>query len=356
MNKGTLIPVTFAVLLTLLVYSFVKTPKNRPLTNERIKVEKEDALLWAKARNYYTALPELEDLDPIEKEKVKLGQLLYFDTRLSINNEQSCNSCHDLATYGVDNKSTSPGALPGTKGDRNSPTVLNAVFHKAQFWDSRAADLTEQAKGPILNPVEMAMPHEHLVVERLQNVKEYVKRFTKAFPGQNDPITYDNVASAIASFEKRLVTPAKFDAFISLDLEAFNAQEKRGLKMFLDAGCQSCHDGVAFGGQQERRFGEMVDFKSVNPKINGDQGVFNLTGNPGDMYKFKVPSLRNIDKTYPYFHDGSIGSLDESVWIMGKTQLNKEFTPEEISDLIAFLKTLTGEVPKDLRKAPDLPK
>lgn len=357
MKKGTIIPITVAVLIGLMI--FMMNERTLPSENvQKQEVTKEDALLWAKARNFYYGLPTEVDIlsDEVELAKSELGQLLYFDTRLSINNEQSCNSCHNLQSYGVDNLPTSPGALPGTRGDRNSPTVLNAVFHAKQFWDGRAADLEEQAKGPILNPVEMAIPHEGILIDRLLEVEEYIKRFSEAFPEQTQPITYDNVAKAIASFEKRLITPSKFDEFMALNVEVFDSKEKRGLKIFLEAGCQSCHDGPALGGLQERRLGEQVDFKQVTSKINQDKGIYELTGNPGDQYKFKVPSLRNIEHTYPYFHDGSIHELDESVRIMGKTQLNKEFTAQEVEDLIAFLKTLTGEIPAHLKAIPDIPK
>ncbi|EKB51094.1 cytochrome-c peroxidase [Cecembia lonarensis] len=354
--KGTIIPVGVSILIGLLIFTMIHVEEEKT-SQEKTNIDKEDILLWAKARNYFMALrvDDKKETDELENERFELGQLLYFDTRLSVNNEQSCNSCHDLSNYGVDNKPTSPGALPGSIGDRNSPTVLNAVFHDSQFWDGRAKDLAEQAKGPILNPVEMAIPHEGILIDRLKEVNEYIERFNKAFPLDNDPITYNNVATAIASFESMLITPSRFDDFMALDFEVLSIQEKRGLKVFLDANCQSCHDGIALGGEQYRRFGEMQDFRKLNPKISADEGIYNLTGNPGDLYKFKVPSLRNIEKTYPYFHDGSIWDLEESLVIMGKTQLNKEFTQNEIDDLVAFLRTLTGDLPKELKKVPSIP-
>ncbi|EIM77134.1 Cpx [Nitritalea halalkaliphila LW7] len=316
--------------------------------------EAADALLWAEARKTLRGIHEW-DYPEVNEAQAELGQLLYFDTRLSINGEQSCNTCHDLGRYGVDKLPTSPGALPGMLGDRNSPTVLNAVLHDTQFWDGRAADLTEQAKGPILNPVEMAIPHEGILLERLKEVPAYVERFRQAFPQAEEPITYQHVAEAIAAFESQLLTPSRFDAFMEKDFAALSAQEKKGLKVFLDAGCQSCHDGVALGGQQFRRFGEMQDFRSVDSRIHEDPGLYALSGNPGDLFKFKVPSLRNIAETYPYFHDGSVHDLKESVQIMGITQLNRSFSEEELADLSAFLKSLTGELPQVLAEAPVLP-
>jgi cytochrome c peroxidase len=313
----------------------------------------EDARLWAKARNFYYPLGE--NPSELESDLEVLGQMLYFDTRLSINGTQSCNTCHNLDTYGVDNFSTSSGAIDGMQGDRNSPTVLNATLHDSQFWDGRAATLEEQAKGPILNPVEMAIPHEGILIDRLKDVKDYIELFERSFPDYTDPITYDHVAKAIVAFERRLTTRSRFDDFMALDFEALNSQEKRGLKVFLEAGCQSCHDGVALGGIQFRRFGEMLDFTKIAPQISKDEGMFNLTQNPGDLYKFKVPSLRNIEKTYPYFHDGSIWDLEESVDIMAKTQLNKTLSENELKDISIFLKSLTGEVSESLRTIPTIP-
>lgn len=356
MSKGTFLPILAAVLIGLLIYVMIQRPEEQ-LKGEKQPLSKEDVLLWAKARNSFLPItsPDGSQESDVEKAKVELGQMLYFDTRLSINNEQSCNTCHDLANYGVDNNPTSPGALPGTKGDRNSPTVFNAVLHDSQFWDGRAATLEEQAKGPILNPVEMAIPHEGVLVDRLKDVIEYVEKFSKAFPGQENPVTYDNVAYAIGAFERKLVTPSRFDGFMDRDFELLNSQEKRGLKVFLDANCQSCHDGPALGGVQYRRFGEFNDFRKINNKIKPDEGIYSLTGNPGDMFKFKVPGLRNIEKTYPYFHDGSIMDLGEAIQIMGLTQLNREFSQEELADLKAFMKTLTGDLPEELKNKPKLP-
>ena len=356
MSKGTFLPILAAVLIALLIFVMNQRPEEQT-KREKQPLSKDDVMLWAKARNSFLPLKSIDDSHESEEEKarVELGQMLYFDTRLSINNEQSCNTCHDLANYGVDNNPTSPGALPGTKGDRNSPTVLNAVLHDSQFWDGRAATLEEQAKGPILNPVEMAIPHEGVLIDRLKEVKEYIEKFSKAFPNQENPITYDNVAFAIGAFERRLVTPSKFDDFMDRDFEVLNAQEKRGMKVFMDANCQSCHNGPGLGGIQYRRFGEFNDFRKINNKIKPDQGMYSLTGNPGDMFKFKVPGLRNIEKTYPYFHDGSIGDLGEAIQIMGVTQLNKQFTEEELADLIAFMKTLTGDLPETLKSKPKLP-
>lgn len=342
------ITVSFIILIIILI-----TQKPHASSKVAVGYNLEDAKLWAKARNFYYPLEH--NSGELETDLELLGQMLYFDTRLSINGTQSCNTCHNLNTYGVDNFSTSSGALEGMQGDRNSPTVLNASLHQSQFWDGRAATLEEQAKGPILNPVEMAIPHEGILLDRLKEIKEYVKLFESSFPENDNSITYDHVAEAIGAFERKLTTRSRFDDFMALDFEALNTQEKRGLRVFLDAGCQSCHDGVAMGGIQFRRFGEMLDFTKVAPQINRDEGMFKQTQNLGDLYKFKVPSLRNIEKTYPYFHDGSIWDLEESVEIMAKTQLNKILSEDDIKDISIFLKSLTGEVSESLKTIPSIP-
>ncbi|GAB2622190.1 cytochrome-c peroxidase [Belliella aquatica] len=342
------ITVGFITLIVILITHKPKVKSNLP-----VGYNVDDAKLWANARNFYYPLEQ--NPDELESDLELLGQMLYFDTRLSVNGTQSCNTCHNLDTYGVDNFSTSSGAIEGMQGDRNSPTVLNASLHQSQFWDGRAATLEEQAKGPILNPVEMAIPHEGVLLDRLKDVKEYVELFESSFPEHTNAITYNNVATAIGAFERRLTTRSRFDDFMALDFEALNIQEKRGLKVFLEAGCQSCHDGVALGGVQFRRFGEMLDYTKVAPQINMDEGMYKLTQNPGDLYKFKVPSLRNIEKTYPYFHDGSVWDLEESVDIMAKTQLNKTLSEDDLKHISIFLKSLTGEVSESIKSIPTIP-
>ncbi|WP_235893495.1 cytochrome-c peroxidase [Litoribacter populi] len=358
MTRGIIIAGLTAAFLTFLVFRMVSVDETQLSPRQATQLNKQDIQLWAMANKALKGLPSVESITASInnlEERYELGKLLYYDPRLSVNGEQSCNSCHDLSTFGVDNLSTSPGAIKGKMGDRNSPTVLNAVLHDSQFWDGRAKTLEEQAKGPILNPVEMAIPHEDMLIDRLAEVEEYVKRFRSAFPEESNPITYDNVANAIAAFESTLLTPSRFDDFMDRDFTALNDQEKRGLTVFLDANCQSCHDGAALGGMQYRKFGEINDFWTVNNKIGRDKGMVTLTDNPGDLYKFKVPSLRNIEKTYPYFHDGSIWDLETSIHVMAKSQLNLDMSDEEIEDLIAFLKTLTGEVPERAMTVPELP-
>ncbi|WP_457625328.1 cytochrome-c peroxidase [Persephonella sp.] len=309
-----------------------------------------DADLLNKAKNYFKPLPKeipAPKDNPTTPEKVELGKKLYYDPRLSLSGVISCNTCHNLATYGVDGVETALGHEFKT-GGRNSPTVLNAGFHIAQFWDGRAKTLEDQAKGPILAHVEMAMPNPEFVVLKLQTIPGYVKEFKKVFGGSN-PITYDNIAKAIAAFERTLVTPSRFDKFLNGDTNALTKKEKEGLKLFIDKGCASCHNGVAVGGEMFAKFG------IVKPYPTPDLGRYKVTKKEEDRYVFKVPSLRNIEMTYPYFHDGSVWDLKEAVRIMGETQLGIKLSHDEIDKIVAFLKSLTGEIPESARTVPVLP-
>jgi cytochrome c peroxidase len=286
--------------------------------------------------------------NPITDAKVNLGRMLYFDKRLSIDNDVSCNSCHQLDKYGVDNEKTSKGHK-GQRGDRNSPTVYNAAFHFAQFWDGRAANVEEQAKGPILNPVEMAMPSEPEVIQRLEGVEGYREAFAAAFPGEKQPITYDNLARAIGAFERKLVTPSPFDEFLAGDDKALTKEQQEGLAIFLDTGCTVCHSGAVFGGQMYQKLG------LVKPYSTEDPGRAKITGNEAERGFFKVPSLRNVAKTEPYFHDGSIATLDQATRIMAEHQLGRTLSDADVTKLVAFLESLTGKIDPAYTQEPKLP-
>jgi cytochrome c peroxidase len=298
----------------------------------------------------FKPLPErFEDArNPITPEKVELGRMLYFDTRLSKNHDVSCNSCHDLGKYGVDNKATSPGHRKQL-GARNSPTVYNAGAHIAQFWDGRAATIEDQAKGPVLNPVEMAMPSEARVVETLKSIPGYVTAFQKAFPGSQDAVTYDNMARAIGAFERQLVTPSRFDKFLGGDADALTDAEKVGLQKFLEQGCQTCHSGPAVGGGSFQKLG------LVKPYPSKDQGRFEHTKNEADRMQFRVPSLRNIAKTGPYFHDGSVKDLPTAVRLMADHQFGRPISDGDVKSIVTFLNVLTGELPRQYIARPKLP-
>jgi cytochrome c peroxidase len=312
------------------------------------KAVDKEALL-AKAKLQFAALPEVMPPQAYELDdaKIDLGRSLYFDPRLSKNHDVSCQSCHKLEAYGVDNLPTSPGHK-GQLGGRNSPTVYNAGLHMAQFWDGRAADLEAQAKGPILNPIEMAMPDEASVVKVVESIPGYVELHEKAFPGK--PLGYDTITTAIAAFERKLVTPSPFDRFLGGDLEALTNEQAAGLAKYMEVGCPTCHTGVAVGGSMYQKLG-------VNkPYPTKDEGRFAVTKLESDKFVFKVPSLRNVAKTGPYLHDGSITDLTEMVKIMAEVQTTHGvLSDEDAKSIVTFLEALTGELPTDYIAAPKLP-
>ena len=286
--------------------------------------------------------PELEG-NPSTPAKVELGKMLYFEPRLSESHTISCNSCHLIGLGGVDMLETSIGHR-WQLGGRNSPTVLNAVFNTAQFWDGRAADLAEQAGGPLVNPVEMATTHEH-AVEMLEGIPGYQAFFEEAFPDAEDAINIDNVQDAIALFEATLITPdAPFDQYLRGDADALNEQQKTGLALFMDKGCAACHSGVNIGGNQYQPFG-VVEKPGADFLPPEDKGRFEVTQSVSDKYVYKVPSLRNIELTPPYFHSGKAWDLKQAVAVMGSAQLGIQLSDDEVTTLTAFMHSLTGEQP-----------
>jgi cytochrome c peroxidase len=306
--------------------------------------------LMAQGRAIFGELPDeaASETNPVTESKIVLGRMLYFDARLSKNHDVSCNSCHDLATFGQDNQPNSPGHK-GQRGGRSSPTVYNAAIHISQFWDGRAADVEEQAKGPVLNPIEMAMPDEASVVQVLHSIPGYQAPFAAAFPGESDPITYDNMARAIGAFERRLMTPGPFDDFLGGNATALSDKQVAGMETFIQTGCVTCHMGPALGGGMYQKLGLLQPYETQ------DQGRFDLTGVETDRYVFKVPSLRNIAQTAPYFHDGSLERLSETIRIMARHQLGKELSDSEVRSIEAFLGSLTGRVDPVYTRAPELP-
>ena len=290
------------------------------------------------------AAPSTEPIQPIPAAKagnpatVELGKMLFFDPRLSKSGFISCNSCHNLSMGGSDNLKSSIGH-GWQKGPINSPTVLNSRFNLAQFWDGRAKDLQEQAGGPIANPGEMAFSHEHTVTA-LKTIPGYVSAFQKAFGSPE--VNIDRVTQAIAAFEETLVTPdSRFDKWLKGDKKALNTQELAGYKLFKDSGCVACHNGPAVGGNSFQKMGIVEDYKASSPA----EGRVAVTGKDADRFNFKVPTLRNVELTYPYFHDGAAATLSEAVDTMGRLQLGKKFTAAENASIVAFLRTLTGKQP-----------
>ena len=312
--------------------------------------------LYNQAKTFFAPLPAtaVNEANPGTAAKINLGYTLYYDNRLSKEGNISCNSCHNLQTYGVDNLPTSPGD-DGTLGDRNSPTVLNSALHMAQFWDGREPDVEAQAGGPVLNPVEMAMPDEAYVVKRLKGIEGYNSLFKEAFPDDAEPITYNNLKKAIGAFERELLTPSKFDSYLSGDKTALSSAEQKGMKTFIDQGCISCHMTSLVGGNMYQKTGVYANYTETVGTAKDDLGRFVVTNNEADKYIFKVPSLRNVEKTAPYFHDGAVESLDEAIKVMGKIQLNKDITDEQAKEIKTFLGALTGEVPEEYTVSPVLP-
>lgn len=295
--------------------------------------------------NAWAALPDAnEPVQPIapaqvtNPEKVELGKQLFFDPRLSKSGFISCNSCHNLSMGGSDNLPTSIGHN-WQKGPINAPTVLNSSLNLAQFWDGRAADLKEQAGGPIANQKEMASNHV-LAVDVLRSIPQYQEAFRKVY--KVDEITIDEVTDAIADFEKTLVTPdSRFDRWLKGDEKAISQTELEGYRLFKSIGCVACHNGPALGGNSFQKMGLVEPYKTDNPA----EGVAGLTGKDVDRFKFKVPTLRNVELTYPYFHDGAYWKLEEAVDVMARLQLGRKLSEDEIGKITAFLKTLTGEQP-----------
>jgi cytochrome c peroxidase len=315
---------------------------------EKITISDADQALMSKAKTYFAPLPLIakNPENTKTKQKIALGHKLYFDTQLSMDQTISCNSCHNLATYGVDREITSIGD-DGGRGTRNSPTVLNAALHTTQFWDGRAADVEEQAGMPILNPVEMAIPNEEFLVERLKGDDAYPALFVEAFPDQEDPLTYENIRLALALFERELLTPSPFDEFIKGDPNAISAEAKEGLNTFVEAGCITCHSGALMGGNLFQKFGVYGNYWEYTDGDSTDAGRYNETKVEADKYMFKVPTLRNVAETYPYLHNGSVSDLKEVISLMGKVQLNKDLSPEQVNSIAAFLETLTSPNPID---------
>jgi len=287
---------------------------------------------------------------PVSDAKVGLGRILYYDPRLSANQKISCNTCHPLDGYGAEPKAVSTG-FKHQKGNRNAPTVYNAAGHFVQFWDGRAPTVEEQAKGPITNPVEMAMPSNSAAVQVIKSMPEYVAMFQKAFPQDSDPITYNNMALAIGAFERGLVTPSKWDAYLNGDASALSDTQKQGFNTFAGTGCQWCHAGAYVGGAAYQKLGVVKPWPNQS-----DQGVYQLTKDDADRMVFKVPSLRNIKKTGPYFHDGSVATLEDAIRNMAVHQRGVTLTDAQVKSIEAWMDSLTGEIPASYIKPPELPK
>lgn len=326
------------------IVSFIFVKCTNTSTEEIVTLSAEqEKELREQANMYFGSISDLPE-NTISEDKIALGKMLYYDTRLSKDGNISCNSCHNLNTsFGVDNLSFSPGDTKEL-GGRNSPTNIYASLHTMQFWDARAKDVEEQAGGPLLNPVEHNIPSKEFLEERLRGVTEYVSLFSKVYSDSTQPITFATITDAIGAFERQLNPVGRFDKWLDGDDNALSYDEKQGLATFMDKTCTTCHNGKAFGGTMLQKFGLNGDYWEHTKSKNIDKGRFDETNEEKDLYFFKVPGLRNIEKTYPYFHDGSVENLEDAIRIMGKLQVNKELSEEDVKSIATFLKALTQDV------------
>mgnify|MGYP006274720437 CR=1 FL=1 len=302
--------------------------------------------------------------NPRSDAKVDLGKKLYFDPRLSADGTISCNSCHNVMAGGDDNRPVSVG-IRGQKGGRSAPTVWNAAFMSAQFWDGRAASLEDQAKGPLTNPVEMGMKDHASVMRVVEEIPEYRDEFIRVFPGEVNAVNIDNLAKAIAAFERTLITPhSRFDKFVDGQESALSPVEKRGYELVQSVGCVSCHSGVNFAGPalpEGTGFFQKFPVYETNKfvaqyRFKEDTGRFSVTKNAADRHVWRVPTWRNIALTAPYFHNGAVASLSEAVRVMAKTQLDRDLAEDEVAAIVKFMGALTGEFPKiDMPRLPPTP-
>ena len=303
------------------------------------------------AKKYFSPLPTRAEsaTNLTNPWKIALGRQLYYDPRLSKGQDVSCNTCHLLDKFGVDGEVTSKGHK-GQRGERNSPTVYNAATHFSQFWDGRAATVEDQAQMPIVNPVEMAMADAAYVLRTIKSVPGYVEAFKATFPGEADPITMANIGKAIGSFERGLMTPGPFDEFLGGKMTALPGDALRGLELFVELNCVSCHAGPSIGGTMYQKLGSVKKYETK------DEGRFKITNNPEDKYVFKVPGLRNVTKTAPYLHDGSSKTLDDVLNVMATYQLAKgSLSDDERKYLTAFLESLEGKIDPAYIDKPELP-
>lgn len=312
----------------------------------------------------WEALPETPPIpqdNPQSEAKITLGKALFLDPRLSKTGTVSCNSCHNVMAGGDDNRPNSVG-IDGKTGGRGAPTVWNAAFQTVQFWDGRAASLEEQAKGPVTNPIEMGMSDWETVVKLLQSIPGYEPLFKAAFPETDKPITADNAVKAIAAYERTLITPnTPYDRYAKGDKAALTEQQIKGLNTFAEVGCVSCHSGTNFSGPTAEmgkgffmKFPTFPDAKlDKKYHFSEDNGRYQVTKKDEDKHFWRVPTLRNIALTAPYFHNGTVPTLEEAVRVMAKLQLQKDLKDEQVQDVVAFLNSLTGEFPQ--QTMPQLP-
>jgi len=312
--------------------------------------------LLEEARRYFTPLPSVfsSHTNPVTPPKVKLGKMLFYEKRLSAGGNISCARCHPIEYYGTDRLTVSKEE-DCKNGTRNVPSILNAAGQELLNWIGNRISIEKHARKALLNKVCTGKITYRWVVKRLKGIPEYEELFRRAFPEDKNPININNISRAIGAWERTLLTPSRFDRFLKGEVEILSIQEKRGLRLFIEKGCASCHTGMLLGGTALRKFGVVEPYWRYTGSKHIDKGRYNLTSNPEDRFVFKVPILRNVEKTSPYFHDGSVKDLKEAIKIMGKIQLGINLSTEEIDSIEAFLKSLTGEIPEEVRKLPVMP-
>jgi len=320
--------------------------KNNGPAEEKLSEEEEQMILKI-SQSYFTPLsePDLKSLSLDEQKRVELGKKLFYDKRMSGAQTIHCGSCHNMSKYGADNLAISPGDKDQL-GLRNPPTLLNAHLQSILNWDARYKTVEEQVVAPIFDPALMAMPDSITLLDRLKGVPYYQQAFREAFPDDEPAITLRTIGKAIGAFERTLTSPSRFDDYLKGDLKALNTKEKQGIKSFVEKGCIPCHSTTLLGGNMTQKFALFGYYWDYTNSTHRDKGRFEYTKNPAEEYVFKVPQLRNIEKTYPYMHDGSVGSLEDAIRIMSMTESNLQLDEADVEKIAAFLRTLTGKIPK----------
>lgn len=315
-----------------------------------------DQALLTQARALFKPLPkDMPSADnPITPEKVALGRLLFFETRVSLDGSVGCVRCHQPFLYGTDALPKAIGAA-GRLNPRNSPTVLNAALQFVEHWRGDRTSVEDQAVKALVGPPSFGNPNFESAMTKLKTIPGYPALFAKAFPDAKDPVTPENWGKAIGAYERTLVTPSPFDAYLAGDDKALSAEAEAGLREFVQTGCTTCHNGVGIGGGFYQKFGLLEDYWKATGSTQIDKGRFDVTNNAADTYVFKVPSLRNVAMTPPYFHDGSVATLPEAVRVMARVQLAKTLSDAQVNRIVAFLESLTGKLPPDFSDIPVLP-
>jgi cytochrome c peroxidase len=312
--------------------------------------------LLKQAKQFFSPLPQVmvSEKNSITPEKVKLGKTLFYESRISVDGTVSCIKCHPISLYGADGLKKSIGNHCKVN-PRNAPTLFNASAQVSAHWIGNRTDVEDQAKQSVIGPLSFGLPSYEALEKKLKEIKGYNDLFKKVFPKDANPISADNFSKAVGAFERTLVTPSPFDAFLKGGKGALKEKEKRGLKTFAEVGCTVCHSGQYMGGQMYQKFGIVEPYWKYTESETIDEGRYVVTKNESDKYLFKVPVLRNVSKTAPYFHDGSVDKLEDGVWIMGKVQFGKDLTQPQRKDIVAFLISLTGKISEDALKVPLLP-